>query len=478
MITQEQYNTATQQFRNLHLKINILNFRYQIVNEISGDAISGNIAIDANADLRRSCSVSVVVTDSRYNIESGSAIWLDKYIQIYVGVDNIQTGEIIWMNQGIYLIDAPSWIYDAQTKTLTFNGLDLMSKMTGLRNGNLAGIPTEIPAGTNIRDAVISTLQLAGFYQYEIPTIDRTLPYTIKVDVGGTVFDILSQLRDIYPMWQMYFDVYGVFCFNQIPIDTSTPILVDNDVFDECVISENVSTDFTSVKNVCEVIGKSIAPAYFANATIVQTPLGDTLNLQIPQVSTYTADVIYGFLTPPGTSQILHPLLQINSFTPYGIYDYTTIDSLPWRTLDDNTYYVCTWTPDRGPRGSAAFLMMGHQNPTFTATDTNSNSPFNINTSVGQIRKVFYGGEYDNIYTDAQAKERAEWELYNHTRMKDSVDLACVPIYWLDVNIVGRYTTKFNNQTALYLIKSINTDLSVNGTQTINMIKFYNYYNT
>lgn len=473
MITQEQYNTATQQLRNLHLKINILDFNYQVVNEISGEVIAGNISVDANADLRRSCSISVVVTDSNYNIESGGQIWLDKYIQIYVGVDSIQNGETVWINQGIYLIDAPSWVYDAQTKTLSFNGLDLMSKMTGLRNGNLAGIPTEIPVGTNIRAAVISTLtQLGGFTRYSIPVINRVLPYDIKVDVGGTVFDILSQLRDIYPMWQMYFDVDGVFCFNQIPMDTTAPIQINDDVFGECVISETVSTDFTSIKNVCEVIGKSIEPAYFTNATLS----GDILKLSIPQVSSYQSNIIYGFLTPSGTSQIFNPLIQINNLSSLSIYDYDSGQQEPWRQLQDNTYYVGMYSDTGDPLGNPAFKMMGTQNPTAVAKDTSALSPFNINSSVGSIRKVFYGGEYDNIYTLKQATERAYWELYTHTRMKDSVDLSCVSIYWLDVNIVGQYTTKFNNQTALYLIKSINTDLSVNGTQTINMIKFYNYY--
>lgn len=477
MITQEQYNTATQQLRNLHLKINILDFNYQVVNEISGEVIAGNISVDANADLRRSCSISVVVTDSNYNIESGGQIWLDKYIQIYVGVDSIQTNETVWMNQGIYLIDAPSWVYDAQTKTLSFNGLDLMSKMTGLRNGNLAGIPTEIPVGTNIRVAVISTLtQLGGFTRYSIPVINRVLPYDIKVDVGGTVFDILSQLRDIYPMWQMYFDVDGVFCFNQIPMNTTTPIQINDDVFEECVISETVSTDFTSIKNVCEVIGKSIEPAYFTNATI--DAVNNRLNINLPQVTTYQQNVIYGFLTPPTTNQYINLEIQINSLESLYVLDYDTLNHEPWRQLESNTYYVGMYNPNAAPHSTPAFLMMGNQTPTWTASDIDVRSPFNINGSVGSIRRVFYGGEYDNIYTIKQATERAYWELYTHTRMKDSVDLVCVPIYWLDVNIVGQYTTKFNNQTALYLIKSINTDLSVNGTQTINMIKFYNYYNT
>ena len=59
----------------------------------------------------------------------------DKFIQPFVGYENIYTGEIQWYNQGIYLINAPSYSYDATNNTLSFSGLDLMSKLTGLRNG-------------------------------------------------------------------------------------------------------------------------------------------------------------------------------------------------------------------------------------------------------------------------------------------------------------------------------------------------------
>ena len=105
------------------------------VGELQGNVISGSINIDANSDLRRSCTLSFVVTDSSFNVEAGGKIWLDKLIKIQVGIDSIRTGQTVWTKMGIFLINQPSYTYDAKTRTLSFQGVDLAAKLTGLRNG-------------------------------------------------------------------------------------------------------------------------------------------------------------------------------------------------------------------------------------------------------------------------------------------------------------------------------------------------------
>src|SRR5574344_1180578 len=104
MISSDQYNVSTQNIRNLHIKINLLNFSYQTIDSLEGNAISGSINIDANSDVRRTCQVQLVVTNSTFDVQAGGKIFLDRYIQIYVGVDNLHTGNIVWFNEGIYLI--------------------------------------------------------------------------------------------------------------------------------------------------------------------------------------------------------------------------------------------------------------------------------------------------------------------------------------------------------------------------------------
>ena len=215
-ITQNDYNIIKQRINERYIKVNILDFQYRTVDQISGNMLSCSVQCDADSDLRRSCSVSLVVRDNSFDIQSGGKIWLDKYIQVYIGLKNIYTQEIQWYNQGIYLIDAPTWNYDATNNTLTFSGLDLMSKLTGARNGQLQGIPTVIKQGESVREAMIATLALGGFTKYIVSECTnrdgtiQTVPYDIEIDQGGFVYDILSALRDILPQYQIYFDVDGV----------------------------------------------------------------------------------------------------------------------------------------------------------------------------------------------------------------------------------------------------------------------------
>lgn len=231
-INQDMYNVTKQSIRNRYAKIEVLNKDFLVVDDFIGNIIDGNVSIDANSDIRRTCSINLIVTDSSFEIKPDGKIWLDKYVRIFVGITNMQNDEIVWFNQGIFLINAPSWNYNGANNTVSFQGLDLMAKLTGLRNGNLEGIPTVIPQGSNVRNVIISILtQLTSFKKYAIDEYEILTPYEIKVDIGGTVYDILKQLSDILPNWQIYFDADGVFNFNKVPTGDNEPVLIDDDIW-------------------------------------------------------------------------------------------------------------------------------------------------------------------------------------------------------------------------------------------------------
>lgn len=448
--------------RNLKARINLLNFNFQTVDEISGEVIDGNIAIDANSDIRRTCDLTIVAIDSKYNIEPGSRVWLNSYLQIYIGVDDIYDDRTEWFNLGIYLIDQPSFTFDSVSRTLSFQGLDLMSKMTGQRNGYLEGIPTVIPQGSSIRESMIATVtQLGGFSKYVIEDNPQTVPYDIQIDPGGTVYDILVALRDILPSWEMFFDIDGVFHYQQIPSGQNEPIMYDDNTWDDLVISETVNTDFSIVKNVVEVWGKTLEPGHYGDATVS----GSTYQVSIADVSRYGNNIMYGFTAP---SIITNPSLQINSLGAKAIVNE---DGTPWVVPEGDTYYVVKYrqTEDN-------FLFMGYSQPHAVAEDDNPDSPFYVEGPVGEIRIVLTGGEYDNIYTNDLAQQRADYELWKRTRLEDNVSMTLAPIYDLDVNIVVERTLTNSETVNPYIIKSINTNLSYSGTQSIQMIRYYPLY--
>ena len=47
-----------------------------VVDEISGNLVSCDVSVNADSDLRRSCSVSLIVVDSSFDVGSGNRIWL------------------------------------------------------------------------------------------------------------------------------------------------------------------------------------------------------------------------------------------------------------------------------------------------------------------------------------------------------------------------------------------------------------------
>ena len=171
-ITSSQYSTALQPIRNISIRINLLDFDYFTVDTLEGYGLDGSINIDANSDIRRTCELKFVVTDSTCDIQAGGEIWLDKLVQIFCGVDDIRTGEISWTNMGIFMINQPTYNYDSVNKTMSIQGVDLMARMTGLRNGVIAGISSSgyslIPVGSNVREAIIGVLLQCGFNNYYV----------------------------------------------------------------------------------------------------------------------------------------------------------------------------------------------------------------------------------------------------------------------------------------------------------------------
>ena len=659
----EDYNVLKQQYIKKYIRLELLDFQYNIVDELSGNMTKCSINVDSNSDLRRSCDLSFVVTTSTFDIKAGSKIFLDKMVRPYVGYENMRTGEIQWYNQGIYLVNNPQWSYNASTNEISMQALDLMSKLTGLRNGNLEGIPTKIAKDENVREAIISTLALGGFTKYiceECKTKDGTIvpvPYDIEIDVGGTVYDILTGLRDIMPNYQIYFDINGVFHYEPIPLAYDDPVLIDDDLFNNVLISENINTDFESVKNYVEVLGHTWDVDYYSSSdkttvsggTITptfadlkelqnDTAVGITLPSDIANVDKITIDFlgsndvvdiddapikslakdtewIFQAVAGVEESQLPSGYTQLEYIESSGTQyidtglkptqDYSITIKCQSTGIDSNTYAGCdtnwqntgffvgvdvfefgnagiariqnygenpivltldktggykdgvkTWNnastatfqtvsnltlfalnrngtmreyltgkiyyctisdngtlvrnfiPCKNPDGvigmydtigkqfyanagtgnftAPNFTMkfwrfMGHQQAQATSYDNNPSSPFYVgdpigSSSVGRIRIVLYGGEYDNIYSDDLAQQRADFEIYQRSRLNDSISMETIPIPWMDANIVISHRFGQKQEPSKYIVKSFSVDYATGGTMTINAISWYPYY--
>lgn len=469
-ITNNQFRTSRQSIQSRYIKIELLNYQFQTVDSLEGLCTSGTITIDANSDIRRSGSISLVVKDSSFEITTGGRIFLDKYLRVWVGINVLATNEISWTNCGLFIIDAPNYQYDISTNSLTLSLLDLMAKLTGVRNGYLKGTPVSFPAGENLRQAIISVLELGGFKNYivEAPPDPGIIPFDLNFSQGSTLYTLLKGLLDLYPDYEMFFDVNGTFIYQKIPSGEGDQIMVDDSLWKELSTNENINVDFQNVKNSIEVYGRVHEPGIYADGeTIVTTSdSGTKIVLKSSAETQYFENIIYGFIIKNPKDYSKNITMQLNELSAYPVY----LDdgkTTPVINAEDGEIYFCaqfkgTW-----------WNWLGHLQVYGFAEDSNPESPFFVKGTVGRIRLPLYGDVYDNIYSDDLARQRAEYELYLHTRMNDTVNLTTIPVYWLDVNILAKYTSARNGKTGLYLIKNINIGLAPTDTMSVTMIKYY-----
>lgn len=635
MPNQKQFDTTLQSIRNIDCKLFVLDYDYTILDEISGKTESISLSVNAESDIRRTANINIALKDDSRQTNSnifywqvGNPYWFDKYIQIYVAIQDVQTQEYVWVNEGIYMVNSPTISYDATSNSLSFEAVDLMSKMTGLRNGQLEGMTYTIPVGSTITGAIKTLLVEQGFDKYIVfdPPYNY-VPQEINIDVGGTAYDLLCQLRDINSNWEMFFDVDGVFHFQQIPsgkviIDPEsgeegepTPV-VDQTVWDKLNVSYNLDTNFEDVKNYVEVLGKVHEPNEYGTATIeggvldlkLANPTASYLNnewiIGIPVIATEGAIEPEALSTPinrivikdianVGVADInlSSPIIAANEYYCVKIiFNDSSCESceylgalqpraIAFENNPDSPFYVGTSTQYESAYGNVVDFasenedyivefspavvgnnMMLNLSPWCTATDFNAASvgatwkfklnveslsqyiitmsiimggsvntysirnmanerisldyaqdylliatkissttlQFNVmyypmpasvlpmsTTSVlnlpkfnKQVRVVCAGDEYDNIYSDALAEQRARYEIYLRSRLHDNIQIVSAPIYWLEVNNIIEYNLPNSNseESDLWLIKSINTDVSPNGTQSISATRYYPLY--
>ena len=448
-INQREYNVAIQNGRIIHTKINILNFDFQTVGEISGVVLDGSTYnIDATSDIRRTCSISLIPTDKSFDVDYGAKIWMDKYIQIFIGIEDAKNNnEIVYSNLGLYLINNPDQVYDATNDTITINGVDLMAKITGMRNGYLEGITYQVPANSGIKQAMTALInEECGFTKYSIDQPEPTIltPYELSFGLGSTAYNIVSQLRDINANYQTYFDQNGIFWFNRIPNGSNEQIMVDDNVWKKVLISYKKSYDFESVKNYIEVFGKTQDDGH--------TPYGVAWESN-PESPFYVGEV------NPLTGKFKNEIRIVLSGGEY--------DNI-YPLVEYYSYTQVTDTTGKNPKDEGWYEI---KNDVYVLT---------TDTTPVSGKKYYIQTENDIDQFNSLAQQRANYELYTRCRLQDQLELTCVPIYWLDVNWLVQITLP-NKQTQVeeteyYIIKKVSTTLGINGTQNITLMKYYPFY--
>lgn len=489
VVQQADINVLKQAERRLYAKIDLLNHNFQTIYSIDGALIDDNYSEDAESDVRRTYTLTMHVASDLFLVGRDRAVWLDKYVRISIGIYYIRTDSILWYPRGVYCFDRAGYSFDAAKNELSLSCVDRMAELTGVRNGQIGGAITKIPAGSSIRNSMISVVtQLGGIEKYSVDDMGgNTVPYDLEFSRGSNVYDMIVQLRDLYPGYETFFDGETFVC-QAYPTYESDPVALDADIIDPLVISEDTEYDFTQIHNVVEVWGKCHDSDYYTENVTSAAVSGDSQKI----VAVYETSPspsngrTFGFKLPSGVTNTSPAYFQVGTTNVYPLLD-SNKQELAAGIMESGKAYVVKYHSTNsgyyellGQYQIVAVAKMVSVLPAESENDepvpkvsyvVDPTNPFCREYDLGEIRLVCQDGEYENIYSDTLAEERAKYELWLATDLQDTITLNMLDIPWLDVNTKISYRSNRTGDVATYLIKS-KSGSSISGVMTITAIRF------
>lgn len=128
--------------RNIKVRISSLTFDEKFLDSIEGKATGGNINVDGQSSVRRTCNLTLITEQLNIN----NALWgLNTKFKLEIGiknpyyelVDNIYP-EYLWFPQGVYLITSFSRSISANSNTISISGKDKMILLNGEISGHFS----------------------------------------------------------------------------------------------------------------------------------------------------------------------------------------------------------------------------------------------------------------------------------------------------------------------------------------------------
>lgn len=525
-ITNADKDTLLQSDLNYKYRMYILKDN-KILDTLLGTIEAGGYNIDSDSDVRRTFSVSMFLGENTYstkNVEQQIETLIGYDLQFQIGIYNIRQDDYIWYDCGKYAIKNTNTSYDAVTNTLHMDLSDWFIKLDGTRNGQIGGAPTILIPNLDkdgnkitIRQAVLGLLKDIGienyilqdigeFYGMDINNPDyeeyqknnplwNQLPYDLEYNCGCYASDILTDIRDLYPNCEMYFDIYNNFCFNMIPSCDNDPVILDNDYLQQILLaesSENVSYDITKIKNVTEVFGKTYEIDRYCRTCTIS---GNIYRLSLTDYDKYSFGDFIAFNAPSTNIDSMH--LSINSLPSIPVYvEYTTNYVSPGTISPDsmccvkivyhNNSYAAYYLGQYQPH--ALCVLTGNTKDEIYTKEyfkekyncesikfrVEPDNPFTVQ-KLGIVFETKYGDEFDHIISDSTALANAVYYNKQSSTINDIVTLTTKMIPFLDVNVKVSYQKQQDSETHEYIVKSVSHDLS-QMTSTITLHRFYPLY--
>ena len=550
IITQEDLLIALQHSSDprLKLSIDVLDSNQKIIDTLNCGLTGGSMSINGESDVRRTANFTIQPTlKEKIKLTENSLLWLNKDIRISVGLYNSRTKEYKYYPLGYYVYTDNSGTYDATNDNLTISCSDFMKKLDGTKNGQLGTLIISYPAYeeneetgevikyNSIRNAVIETLEkLARITNHRIDDIGEykampdyneswqqyreenetclTIPFDQEFSAGCSVLSILTTFRDLYPNYEMFFDMENnTFICQLKPMCYEDDIVIDNSFLQRALISENTTIDMTTVRNICEVWGQVIDADFYSEECSYSNNIysstiagyeedyynGDIIALKIPSTNQENAQLnINSFGSIPIMNEATEEPIKVNELKPNNVYAFKIkkkrVDKQDvikayllgqWQVHAINVLtngkksgqFVTSYDGEEYELYSKEYFQKFYNCERVDMTII-ANSPFTIE-KLGEIPDIRVSGEYENITSDDLAADRAKWENWKNSRLTDNITITTVLLPFLDVNKKVSYKRSDSDVEHQYIISSISHDFA-GFTTTITMYRFYPLYET
>ena len=162
------YLMDTQRLKEQYVKITVLDWFENPIKDIQGIVTGGNVNIDGNSNVRRTCNLSAFINENEYGrvTETDNLISINKKVYLQIGYKNVTDQyldyPIIWYPMGVYVMINPSINHSTSGTTIS---VQLRDKMV-LLNGEVGGV---IPASTEFDK--YDTIDENGQWITRYPTI-------------------------------------------------------------------------------------------------------------------------------------------------------------------------------------------------------------------------------------------------------------------------------------------------------------------
>lgn len=491
-----------QKWRDVRMRVELQNGSGQTIRSFESDTASGSLSVDTASDIRRTCSISLVLDKSVMESDLLSAASLTKQILISYGIYHQAISDYRWYPLGVLVFNDIEGSISASEGKLTLSLLDKMALTTQERASQMGADETVVEVNANIRSAMISTLMtfttIRDYVVCDFPYQQDTVPYDLTFPCGSLPHDVIAQLRDLYPGYQTYFDVYGTFECQRYPTAIDDPVVLRKEIMDQLLLADQTATlkrPIGAIRNVTEIWGKSIETDRYATSC-AQNDGVYTLTVS-ENTTAYVEGGLYGFLAD--ADSVEGQKIKVDSLEEIPIVIRTVSASgsvvdtpLATGVIKAGYPYAVKYTAGIfefwGELEVHAIVKEVSKEPTDAERErdmlendcraigyvVNPESPYAVE-KIGEIRKVLSGGEFDNIYTSQLALERASYENWKTTRMQDSATISTVLIPFLDVNQKIEYTDPITGEAHQWLVSRINMNFDT-ASMTIDLTRFYPYY--